>query len=73
MARKPFHLHTNRLNRGVNVMYLLIPTVVFIVVLAFLLFNYSKNSQLQGIATSAEPSILGEEAKLDNTFRFKAK
>ncbi len=64
MTHKPIHLHTNRLNRGVNVLLLLIPSIIFIIVLAILLF--SRNSDIKEIASINEPSVLGEEAESES-------
>ena len=64
MTHKPLHLHTNRLNRGVNVFLLLIPSIIFIIVLAILLL--SRNSDSQEIATINKPSVLGDEAESES-------
>lgn len=66
---EPVHLHTNRLNRNVNVFLLLIPTIVFIFVLALLYINYKVNPQKQQIAVEQNPetAVLGEESGLDNS------
>lgn len=64
MTHEPIHLHTNRLNRGVNVLLLLIPSIIFIIVLAILLF--SKNSDIKEIASINEASVLGDEAESES-------
>lgn len=66
---EPVHLHTNRLNRNFNVFLLLIPSIVFILVLASLYINYARRYKRQEIAikTESTSSVLGEESDLDNT------
>lgn len=55
------HLHPNRLNRDINIFLLFIPAVVF-VLLIFLLFSGFRKNEVQ-VATTQEPSILGEEVE----------
>jgi len=53
------HLHPNKLNRDINIYLLFIPAIVF-VILTFLLFAGFRPNEPQ-IATTQEPSVLGEE------------
>ncbi|MFZ5933071.1 MAG: hypothetical protein ACOYT7_03300 [Patescibacteria group bacterium] len=56
---EPVHIHRSSLNRDLNVFLLFIPAIIFVLVIAFLLTFKSKEE----IATTAEPSILGEETE----------
>lgn len=53
------HLHPNRLNRSFNVFLLFLPAIIFAIVLALILSAKPR----QEVATTAEPSILGDEVK----------
>ncbi len=55
----PLHIHSNRLSRDVNVLLLLIPSIIFILILALLMFSNKDN--FQDIATVNEPTVLGKE------------
>ena len=60
----PIHIRSNRENSRANLFLLLIPSLVFFLVLAFLIF---KIKSLE-VATIAQPEILGTEAEtLDKT------
>jgi len=65
MESETVHLHTNRLNHGLNLFLLFIPAIVFVLTLAFLLSNRTK----EDIATTSQPSILGDETEFPPTLK----
>ena len=57
------HLMVNRLNRKSNIYLLFIPSMFFVVILILLLVSLSTNKSSEQVATTDEPSILGEEVE----------
>jgi len=62
----PIHLHANRLNRNINILFLLIPSIVFVLILYLLLSRLQNLNQIEQVATKQEANTLGEETLLDN-------
>ena len=62
---RPVHIHPNRLNRSHNIFLLFIPAIIFVLALTFLLTFKPKEE----IATTAEPSILGDETEIPSNLR----
>lgn len=60
MDSETVHIHPNRLNHSLNLFLLFIPAIVFVLTLAFLISNKPK----EDIATTSEPSILGDETEV---------
>ena len=59
------HLHPNRLNRSHNIFLLFIPAIIFVLALTFLLTFKPKEE----IATTEQPSILGDETEVPDSLR----
>jgi hypothetical protein len=53
------HLHVNRLNRRANIFLLFLPALIFAILLALLLQIQPQKE----VATTSEPSILGDEVE----------
>jgi len=60
MESETVHIHPNRLNHGLNLFLLFIPAIVFVLTLAFLISTKPK----EDIATTSQPSILGDETEV---------
>lgn len=59
------HLEVNKLNRGRNTLILLIPSMIFVLILAIYLFVQGDNIRKQVAQTQTDIFILGEETELD--------
>jgi ABC-type uncharacterized transport system involved in gliding motility auxiliary subunit len=61
MSYKPLHILPNRLHRDVNLLFLLIPAVVFALLLAILVSSFRSKFTKEQLATFQESTVLGEE------------
>lgn len=61
---EPVHIHPSRLNRDINVILLFIPAFVLVIFATFLFIALSKNNLKEQVATTQEPSVLGEESQV---------
>lgn len=57
------HLMANRLNRKANIYLLFIPSIFFVLILVLLLVSLATKKANEQVATTQEPSILGEEVE----------
>jgi hypothetical protein len=62
MNNLPIHINRNRLNRNINLFFLLIPIILYVLIISLALGRLNN----QEIAATEGPSILGEQdGKLD--------
>jgi len=62
---KIIHLEPNKLNRNRNTLILLVPSIIFALILAILLYTQKDTIKEQVAQISTETYILGEETELD--------